>query len=176
MSGVEVDASVFPNKRVIKVGKIEFDAGYAKIHGEYFSDVNFALLILVDGRALDLLVKINAADLRDSAKSNLMRLAVSEGVEAAERLLEKYLSERPSQATLFKGYKWASHRLRIGNGERLVEVETCLPNNILNSLPENIYKDPIYIKSFPDITKEMFKEGDQRDPADFLKFELRVLR
>jgi len=175
MSGIEVDALVFPSKRIIKAGKIEFGARYAEIYGEYFSDVNFALLILVDERALDLLAKISTADLRDRVKSNLMRLAVSEGVEAAERLLEKYLSERPSQATLFKEYKWASHRLSVGDGERFIEVEACLPSDILSSLPENVYKDPIYIDSFPAITKEMFEEI-RKDPDDFLKFALRVAK
>ena len=175
MSGIEVDALVFPSKRIIKAGKIEFGARYAEIYGEYFSDVNFALLILVDERALDLLAKISSADLRDRVKSNLMWLAVSEGVKAAERLLEKYLSERPSQATLFKGCGWASHRLNVGDGERFIEVEACLPSDILSSLPENVYKDPIYIDSFPAITKEMFEEI-RKDPDDFLKFALRVAK
>ncbi|MEM2189466.1 MAG: hypothetical protein QXG35_09085 [Nitrososphaerota archaeon] len=171
-----VEATIFPDKRIIKVGKIEFSAGHAEIRGKYFPNaIEFALLAIIEERALDLLEKINTADLRDCAKSNLMRLAISKGVEAVERLLEKYLSERPSQATLFKEYKWASHRLSVGDGERFVEVETCLPSNILNSLPENVYKDPIYVKSFPDITKEMFEEI-RRDPADFLKFALRVAK
>lgn len=170
-----VEADVFPDKCTIKVGKITFEARRAEIHGAPFHDVGFALLAVADERALDLLARLNASGLREVVKNTLMRLAVSSGVEEALKLLEKYLSNRPSGATVFRGIGWSRNRLNVGDGDRFVEVRTCLPETLLESLPENVYVSPVHVSSFPYIDDEMFKVI-MEDPGGFLQFALRVCR
>lgn len=184
---VKVEVEVDPRRLALEAGAMTFHVKEGHIDGKRVPS-SFALLAMVDERALTFYDKLRAADLRPEEEWRLMEEAVEKGVEAAEKKLEEYIAKRPEKGkvTLLRYSDATGTGLVITDGVTFLRLPVDHEAaEIVAKLPKNVYGKAKRVESFRRnkrvgtswllISREWLLKI-MESPEDFFNFVVRVRR